>query len=88
MELLILFVSWLNIELAGANPSAEEADEGDAEVEAKTVLDIEDAFQLMQIDKPTKPDFKAELKGMLSWIHSSMFVETRILMLDSLKSVY
>ncbi|KAJ5882929.1 Translationally-controlled tumor protein [Penicillium subrubescens] len=59
-----------DFELAGANPSAEEAGEDGGDDEAVMVHDIEDQFRLVWLKteeglKPSKEAFKSHLKGYL-----------------------
>ena len=54
-----------DIQLEGANPSAEDAEEDSGEHEMKMVHDIEDQFRLqwLQDSPPSKPLFKSNLKS-------------------------
>ena len=60
-----------DVQLEGANPSAEEAEEGGGEGEAVMVHDIEDQFRLVWLKteeglKPSKEAFKSHLKSMFT----------------------
>lgn len=63
-----LTVALCYTELEGANPSAEdEAPVGEDGAPAVMVLDIQDAFRLVEVEsdvKPSKDAFKSHLKSM------------------------
>ncbi|KAL3479714.1 Mss4-like protein [Aspergillus californicus] len=57
-----------DVQLEGANPSAEEAEDGGEEGEEVMVHDIEDQFRLVWLKpednlKPSKKDYQAHIKG-------------------------
>ncbi|KAJ5343780.1 hypothetical protein MYU51_002401 [Penicillium brevicompactum] len=63
-----------DIQLEGANPSAEEAEEDSGEHEMKMVHDIEDQFRLqwLQDSPPSKDLFKNNLKNYLKRINKEV----------------
>ncbi|KAK2762313.1 hypothetical protein FQN54_001323 [Arachnomyces sp. PD_36] len=65
-----------NIQLEGANPSAEEAeDAGGDEGTKEMVLDIQDAFRLVELTadvKPSKDAFKSQLKTYVRKVNEAL----------------
>lgn len=60
-----------NVQLEGANPSAEEGEDAGGEGESVMVHDIEDQFRLVWLKteeglKPSKDAYKSHLKSMFS----------------------
>ncbi|KAI5297328.1 major facilitator super transporter protein, partial [Ascosphaera pollenicola] len=63
-----------DFQLEGANPSAEDDEEGgDEDGEAKMVLDIEESFQLSKLEsKPSKDEFKKSLKSYIGRVNKKL----------------